>query len=278
MFQGLIAAIVNTGIRPACDVPQIADGRVHRFAVEGDRLHAKSGWIILFDNGDGSTGGKFGDYKHGLTGTWFSGKPHRQLTTAQRRAYAQKIADDRKRLAETEAQRHRRAAHKAQHLWEKAQPAAANHPYLTRKGIKPHTLRQLETSLVIAIRNSTGTITSLQFIDATGDKRFLSGGQIAGCYTTIGNPPHPNDPLLIAEGFATAASLHEATGYPCVIAFNAGNLKPVALALRHHYPKSQIILCADADDVGRSKAAQAAEAVDGLWIEPQFSERETYGS
>ncbi|PLY01200.1 MAG: hypothetical protein C0622_07660, partial [Desulfuromonas sp.] len=249
MYQGLIDAVMNTGIRPACDVPQVADGRVRRFAVEGDKACAKSGWIVLFDNGDGTTGGKFGDYKHAITGTWYSGAPLREMTAVQRRAYAQKIADDRRRLAETEADRHRRAAYKAQQLWEKSRPAAADHPYLTRKRIKPHSLRQLDTSLVIAIRHNTGSITSLQFINATGDKRFLSGGQIAGCYTSIGHHPNPNDPLLIAEGFATAASLHEATGYPCAIAFNAVNLKPVALTLRHKYPKAQIILCADADDV-----------------------------
>ena len=82
------------------------------------------------------------------------------------------------------------------------------------------------------------------------------------------------DVLLLAEGYATAATLHEATGHPCACAFFAGNLKPVTLALRAKYPKIQIIVCADADPVGRAAAAEAAAAVNGTWIEPDFTESE----
>ncbi|WP_210756854.1 hypothetical protein [Caldichromatium japonicum] len=38
---------------------------------------------------------------------------------------------------------------------------------------------------------------SLQFIDAKGEKRFLSGGRVSGCYFSIGQP---DGTLCIAEG------------------------------------------------------------------------------
>ena len=275
MFPDLSDAVTAAGINPAEPLPQIADGRVRRFSVEGDRPRVRNGWLQIFDNGDGTRGASFGDWKRGIRGTWHSGKPHRELTAAEKRAYAEKMAEDRRRLAEAEERRHRQAAEKARHLWRKAQPAPQDHPYLANKKIHPHGLRQLAGALVVPIRDSEGALTSLQFIDGSGQKRFLSGGRIAGCYASIGQPPHDDSPLLIAEGYATAATLHEATGHPVAIAFSAGNLRPVACALAAKYPRARIIICADADPVGRKAAQEAAAAVGGTWIEPDFSESET---
>ena len=102
----------------------------------------------------------------------------------------------------------------------------------------------------------------------TGFKRFLTGGTIAGCWTQIGKfePGH----VLIAEGYATAASLYEQTGKPCVIAFNAGNLEAVAVTFRKLYPNLKITICADADDVGKLKGFNAALASKSEFIFPKF--------
>ena len=75
---------------------------------------------------------------------------------------------------------------------------------------------------------------SLQFISREGDKRFLIGGRVSGCYFPIGKP---DGALCIAEGYATGASIHEATGTAVAVAFNAGNLLPVASALRAKFPR-----------------------------------------
>jgi len=99
-------------------------------------------------------------------------------------------------------------------------------------------------------------------------KRFLSGGRTAGCYWSVG--PKPWDTLLVSEGMATASTLFEATGLPVAAAMNAGNLKAVALALREKYPTIRLLICADADPVGRQKAQEAAEAAGGTVIEPDF--------
>lgn len=264
-------AIHAAGICPAEQVPMIADGRVHRFKREGDKARERSCWVKIFDNGDGTHGASFGDH-HGNNGKWFSGRPHRELTAEEKRAYAQKMAEGRARLAAEEARHQRKAAEKAAHLWRKAQPADPGHDYLQKKNIQPHGLRQLAGSLAIPVRDSAGTLTSLQFIGADGSKRFLSAGRIKGCYWGCGSPPKPGEPLLIGEGVATTATLHEATGYAAAAAFSAGNLEPVALALREKFPQAKILVCADADPVGRETAAAAAAAVNGLWIEPDFQE------
>jgi putative DNA primase/helicase len=121
---------------------------------------------------------------------------------------------------------------------------------------------------------AVGEIQSLQFIAPDGDKRFLTGGRVSGCYFSIGNPKGA-EAICIAEGFATGASIHEATGYPVAVGFNAGNLLAVAKVMREKFPEMRLILCGD-DDVrtegnpGIRKATEAALSVGGLLAIPDF--------
>ena len=271
MFEELKSAMLAAGINPA-HASFIADGHLRRFRLPGDRPQAKSGYLTLFDNGDGSFGASFGSWKHGIKDTWFSGKPQRELTAEERRQYARRMAEAKAKQQEEQKQRHTAAAAKAGQLWQKARPASPEHAYLVKKRVRPHGIKQLGRSLVVPVRNTDGSLTGLQFIDGEGNKTFLSGSVIAACYHAIG--PAPASVLLLAEGYATAATLFEATGHPCAVAFFAGNLKPVALALRGNYPTIQLIICADADPVGRAAAQEAASAVQGHWLEPDFSESE----
>jgi phage/plasmid primase-like uncharacterized protein len=109
-----------------------------------------------------------------------------------------------------------------------------------------------------------GDIHSLQFIGPDGGKRFLTGGRVTGCYFSIGNPKGAAA-LCIAEGFATGATIHEATGYPVAVAFNAGNLGAVAKTLRGKFPALLLILCGDVDrsGTGQKAATEAAQSVGG---------------
>ena len=113
--------------------------------------------------------------------------------------------------------------------------------------------RTKDGRLIIPVLNQSGRIQSLQFIlpeqTAEGtDKFFLKGGRTAGGFFSLSAGDGKKDgPLLIAEGYATATSLHLATGYACLVAFNAGNLKAVAVMARERYAKREIILCADND-------------------------------
>jgi putative DNA primase/helicase len=176
------------------------------------------------------------------------------------------------------AQEHARVREKAQRIWCISKPVDL-HPYLTHKKVKAFGIRQYRGSnvavaLVIPLRDTRGDLHSLQFIDAKGNKRFLSGGAITGHYYAIGKYAGT---LCIAEGYATAATIHQATGHAVAVAFNAGNLKPVALALRVKFPEARIIVCADNDrftpgNPGVTKAREAALEVKGYLVVPRFED------
>ena len=118
---------------------------------------------------------------------------------------------------------------------------------------------------------------SLQFIGADGGKWFLPDGRVSGCYYSIGNPKD-SAALCIAEGFATGATIHEATGYPVAVAFNAGNLESVARAMRQRFPEIPLIICADDDaytdgNPGLTKARHAASKTNARVVVPVFGEQ-----
>jgi len=195
-----------------------------------------------------------------------------------------------KRLAADAEQAKRRAdaAAKATAIWnakpsalEAGCPAVSEHPYLKRKGIQSHGAKVFRGSLTIGGMDCNGAlmlaiklrgnITSLQFINQDGEKRFLPGGEKGGYL--IGKI-EDSKPVCISEGLATGATIHEATGYPVVVAFDAGNLRKLAEALRASKPDAVIVICADMDDnnVGQLKASEAAIAVNGLVAFPSFCE------
>lgn len=164
------------------------------------------------------------------------------------------------------------AAQVAELLLKSSTPAPADHPYLTRKGVRPHGLRTDGVNLLIPMRDTSGKLHSLQRIAPDGDKRFQPGGRVKGCYFGIGKP---DGVLIVCEGFATGASIHEATGQAVAMAFNAGNLVEVAQALHAKYPALRLILAADDDhqtsgNPGVTKATEAARAVGGLLATPRF--------
>ena len=119
------------------------------------------------------------------------------------------------------------------------------------------------------LRDTAGTLHTIEFIAGDGTKRYLAGGAKAGHFCTIGGPLGASGAFLICEGWATGASLHEATGLPVVAAMDAGNLGPVAEQLRQSYPDAAITIVADNDDKpgrdinpGVNAATKAAVAID----------------
>jgi phage/plasmid primase-like uncharacterized protein len=91
---------------------------------------------------------------------------------------------------------------------------------------------------------------------------------------------------VIVEGYATGATIHQATGLAVVVAFNAANLVTVAMAVRGAEPDARIIIAGDNDhhkprelssggrvksNVGSVAAEKAAAAVDGFALLPTFA-------
>jgi putative DNA primase/helicase len=246
---------------PSCIRP---DGLLHRFRVDGERTGKASGWYVL--HYDGIPAGAFGDWRTGSAHRWtFSGAPE---THADRERFHSTVAAAKAQRDADQAQRHAAAAARAGVIWSTSSEVDQAHPYLARKRVKPHGIKQRGSAIVIPMRDVDGALHSIEFIHPDGTKRFLRGGRKRGCFHLIGGPIV--DRVCIAEGYATGASIYEATGVPTAIAFDAGNLVPVALALRSRYQRADLVLMADRDEAGIKFGREAAAAVGGrLAIAPE---------
>lgn len=132
-------------------------------------------------------------------------------------------------------------------------------------------------SLVVPMRDASGHLWSLQSINGQGTKLFPLYGRKQGCFHVLGEPAGATT-LAIAEGYATAASVHEATGWPVAVAFDAGNLLPVGRALRERYPQALLVIAGDDDPIqpgnpGRTKAEAAAAALGAVAVFPSLPEQ-----
>lgn len=181
---------------------------------------------------------------------------------------------------------HAAAATQATAQWEAASEAGES-PYLVRKGVLPHGVRFAPGGvLLVPLRDGAGKLWNVQRIAATKphdgapEKLFLKGGRKSGLWHLVGELASDETPavVLVAEGYATAATLHEATGYPVAVAFDAGNLQHVARALRKLHTSALLAVCGDDDreteaqtgtNPGRVKAAAAARVVHGLALFPK---------
>lgn len=178
--------------------------------------------------------------------------------------------------AGTEADR-KAAAALAVRLLEKTRPATGN-AYLTRKGFPARECLTLTTShktggvayragdVVVPLYDGTGTLVNLQLINAEGLKRTLKGGQVKGACHLIDGQKQAGKRLWIAEGYATALTVHHLTGETVMVALSSVNLLSLASLARQKHPACQIVLAADRDlnGDGQTKAAAAAEACEGV--------------
>lgn len=146
--------------------------------------------------------------------------------------------------------------------WPVPQPDTPEvHPYLTAKKIKQHNALVKDGLLVIPIISPAGKVIGQQSITAEGKKRFTKGMEIVGNFSVLNGPI--KDFVYLAEGWATAASIAEATDKPCVFALNASNLTNVVASIRQAKPEAEIVIAADHDDAG-IKAAEQAKAEHGV--------------
>ena len=266
------SAISAAGITPPANV--IPDGKIHRF--QSDVKHGDlAGWYILF--GDDPLAGEFGCFRSGIKITW-AARGITSLSPTESRALKHRFRLIQKQREEEEARCHAEAAGQATALWEAMSPAPVDHPYLVKKGVPTNHLRvyrgalsiagcRVDGAVVVPLCDEHGKLWSLEFICTDGTKRFLPGGRKQGCCSNLGEV---TEIACIAEGYATGASVHQATNLPVVIACDAGNLRPVAETLRKKYPHARIYICGDNDErgTGQRKALEAAQAVNGTPVIP----------
>lgn len=216
-----------------------------------------------------------------------------------------KQREDERKAAEAEQRRlHGEAAKLANLVWQAAAPADHQHPYLESKGVRAHGLgigewplindrgevfRRVPGALLVPIVDAkSGKIISLQGmiagLDGEIQKRYLKNGRKRGGFHWIGTPPAPGQVLALAEGYATGATIHQATGWAVAVCFDAPNLLVVAEVLRGLFPQNPFIVCADNDEWSRAGdienpgvhyAKQAAAATNGRVIVPKFKDTST---
>jgi phage/plasmid primase-like uncharacterized protein len=279
-------ALRRAGLK--ADGPPTMDGNLHRVPVDTDRRGKKSGAYI--GHLDAWPAGFLCNFKTGEVMRWRASGATRALSAAER---SQAQAETARRQRERERVRHAEeeaVAERVRVLWRQARPAY-RHPYLERKGVAEHGLRvDAENRLLVPMYDTDGVIWSLQTISPAGNKLYAKGGRKQGLHLRLGDLTS-DAPLVIAEGFATAATVHEATGLPTIAAFDAGNLLAVAEAFRTRHPGRQIMIVAGDNDhhlprlmradgtslpnVGKEKAEAAALAINGLALIPPFADEAT---
>lgn len=250
-----------------------ADGELHRFHVEGDKMGSRNGWYILYDYPNSY--GLFGSWRTGIAGNWsattkspLTVKERRQAFEAFRRKQQERVA------ALRDAQQ--KVANLCTKRWQGYADADLSHPYFVRKQIKPYCAKQVADVLALPIMDITGKLWSLQYINPEGDKVLCFQGAKKGNFIPVHNTLQPGIKILVCEGFSTGASLAELAPEACVIAaIDAGNLGPVAMNIRKQWPINDIVICADddraqAENVGLIKAQAAASAARARVVKPQW--------
>lgn len=276
---GLIIDSLRVGHNPR--------GNPWRTKVEG--MSGRPGWYVVHElqlsGGDLVLVGSFGVYQGNDPNTQKIELQKIELTAEQKAAYRARMDEDRKRAAAARQGEISWAAKKASEKWQQCL-AAGEHDYLTRKGVTAHGIRfagpdfsieyeaedgkqravPLPGALVIPMQDLGGRTYGLQLILSRSahndrierlgrDKEYWPAGlDKVGKLHLIGAVDWI---VLVAEGYATAASLHQATSLPVAVAFDAGNLGPVAKALAKRYPKARILICGDDDTFGKCSACKA---------------------
>ena len=277
-LEAFAMALLEAGI----DEPApVMDGVMRRAALVGGRPNKQDGVYVGYL--DSKPSGYILNHKTKHEIRWTmpgpGAGPHSASTKAQSAAYRAQIqlesierAAERQRLREA-------VADACEKKWQRLSSNAGN-AYLERKAVSGHGVKYDGSDLIVPLRDVDGKIWSLQTIKAAegAPKLFEKNGRKTGCFHVIGTLRDGRD-FLIAEGYATAASLFEATRMPVVVAFDAGNLMAVSQSLSKKYPRSYFMVMGDDDchgpegtvNTGALKAQEAAQATRAGCSLPTFS-------
>jgi phage/plasmid primase-like uncharacterized protein len=267
-------AMAAEGIDPPTEALK-ADGTFYRYSSNG--RYDLNCWYKL--HADHMPAGSFGDFAQNLSRNWrLNSAP--KMTTEERATFKAHIATLRHEREAAERERHEEAAAYAAELLAAATPADLSHPYLRDKHIRPPdgVFVDRHGHLLIPIyrhKNGALVLSSLEYITKDGGKKYLFKGLKHAGLFPLGDIEHA-PVVCLGEGLATCQSIHQATGLPVIVAFDAGNVGPVAEIFHQLYPNTQLCICGDEDlhadpkkeNTGRVAATKAAVAVQGALAMP----------
>jgi len=307
--EAFLAAMRASGVHMDCASNRgghpIADGELHRAdSTDKGGRSKKHIWYVL--HADEPPSGAFGHYKLGIQDTWTGGRSIKEMTTAERAAIKQRLDDARRQREEYAARMAALAADVSARMMtkENSAPVTDEHPYLAKKGLPAFPGARVLTrdvryeidpedgqktaskgTLIVPMYHAAdgpAKLVGVQMIRGDGKKLFVKGTPKAEAFHPVGKHRAPDAPIYLAEGYATAARIHQDTGERAVACFDAGNLKPAALALKKKYPEARFIVMADNDrfttqplnNPGVHYAREAAEAIGAPIVIPQFEQGE----
>lgn len=228
---------------PASSVTINADDKMHRYTLSGDKPKTENGSYILRVDADGFAVGGCMNFRDQVWHKWHTKSP-RKITDDERAAWKKRQEEARIKQDADRADAAQVAALKAQQIWSEAARTGSN-AYLDRKGFTAEQLGcRVSRGQIVVPMWADGKIVGLQFIGDDGDKLFLKSSAKEGAYHAVKGE---GDLLVIGEGLATMGAIHAALGCSVIVAFDAGNLKPVAQVMRKKYPEKRIIFAADGD-------------------------------
>lgn len=204
-----------------------------------------------------------------------------KVTDADRQKWRENEEKRREQAVEDERKAQEAAAKRAERLW-KSKSVDRDCPYIERKQVKNHGCKiNGKGNLLVPLFDINGKIWNVQEIHADGFKPYLKGARLNGCFYIIGEILSEEQIVCIAEGYATGASVFEATSYTTILAFQSGNIDKVGIAIRSKYPNLQLVYCTDDDshsippDAGLKAANKAVAATGGIVVLPEFKTVET---
>lgn len=265
----------------------IMDGQTHRIKVVGDKDGEAAAAYVLYN--DGFPAGYIKNYRTGEEIKW---KISNEIGVYLNKTVLNKLKDESfKKLKEKKLFKEKDRNNDLQKIKDnllRLKPVTKITPYLATKGIsyfKGIYTNYKNELTYIPVYNIEGSLTGIQCINSEGSKRFFKNSITAGCFHIVGNIEdlNRNPIVIIAEGYATAATLMGILNVPIVCAFYAGNLKNVAVNLKEKFPEKHIIIAGDDDkytelttgvNPGKVKAIEAAKAVGGDVIFPLFLNEE----
>ena len=254
-LHGLVVDAVDcSGGLVTCGTTQKPHGTAGRYKIHMD--FPPTLWLCNYH--EGGTGQTFPLYDSGALDA---------MSEAEKDALRERIRQEQKAAQEKREKARQEAAREAKEKILSLPLAGEDNAYLMRKGVRPlGDLRQdKDGRLVLPMLNSDGETVSLQFIDGSGGKLFLKGGETGGAFFPVpAKDGGKAGPLLIGEGAATVLSCCMATGLAGLAAFNAGNLEAVARMARAQYPTREIIICADNDCTDKEGKPRPEEKNTGL--------------
>jgi antirestriction protein ArdC/phage/plasmid primase-like uncharacterized protein/predicted RNA methylase len=263
------------------------DGKKHRISVEGEKFSENAGSGFYVGHLDGHPAGYIKNNRTGIDIKWKS-KGYFLDPQAKAKLQAEAVEKLAARAAEQE-RLHEATAQRVSNQAESLLPVTKPTLYMQTKGIQAHVGALTDvhgTKTYIPAIDGAGKQWTMQYVQEDGTKRFAKDSRKEGCFHAIGGMSNLAEApaLVIAEGYATAATLAEALNHATVAAFDSGNLPAVAQALHDKYPDKPIIIAGDDDrhlemiqgvNPGRAKAVTAAQAVGGKAIFPIFAPGES---